>query len=80
MLAKINNKVSLSSFYVKTVKRRYIYLLIEDSEDVLCFERKNAGLIKLSQVLFGQKSDSSAYLNAIYVLNCEQHFSYFDPN
>jgi hypothetical protein len=31
----------------------------------LLFERNNAGLMKLSQVLFEQTSDSSAFLNAI---------------
>jgi hypothetical protein len=44
--------------------------------------KKNAGLKKLSQVMSKQTSDSSFFLNAIcllkYVLNCEQHFSYFD--
>jgi hypothetical protein len=41
-------------------------------------------LKKLSQVLFEQTSDSSAFLNATYllkyVLNCEQYFSYFDSD
>jgi hypothetical protein len=48
------------------------------------FERNNAGLKKLSQVLSEETSDSSAFLNAVclleYVHNCEQHFSYFDPD
>jgi hypothetical protein len=36
---------------------------------------------ELSQVLSEQTSDSSAFLNAmcLYVFNCEQHFSFFDP-
>jgi hypothetical protein len=54
-----------------------MYSSIEDSEVVPVFERNNAGLKKLT-------SDSSAFLNAMcllkYVLNCEQHFSFFDPD
>jgi hypothetical protein len=49
---KINNKISLKSFYLKTIKRQYINSSIEDSEVVLVFERNKAGLKKLSQVLF----------------------------
>jgi hypothetical protein len=45
------------------------------------FERNNAGLKKLSQVLSEQTSDSPAFLHVMcvlkYVLNCEQHFSFF---
>jgi hypothetical protein len=48
---------------------------------VLVFERINAGLKKLSQVLSEQTSDSSVFLNAMYLLkyvrNCEQHFLFF---
>jgi hypothetical protein len=66
---------------LKTIKRQYIYSSIEDSEVVLVFERNKAGLQKLSQVLSEQKSDSSAFLNSTcllkYVLNSEQHFSFF---
>jgi hypothetical protein len=51
---------------------------------VLVCERNDAGLKELSQVLSEQTSDSSAFLNATcllkYVLNCEQQFSYFDPD
>jgi hypothetical protein len=78
---KINTKISLYSLYLKTIKRQYIYSSIEDSEGGLVSERNNAGLKKLSQVLSEQTSDSSAFLNPMcllkYVLNCEQHFSYF---
>jgi hypothetical protein len=48
---------------------------------LLVFERNNAGLKKLFQVLSEQTSDSFAFLNAMcllkYVLYCEQHFSFF---
>jgi hypothetical protein len=66
------------------MKRQHIYLSIEDSEVVLVCERNNAGLKKLSHVLSEETSDSSAFLNVIcllkYVLNCEQHCSYLDPD
>jgi hypothetical protein len=56
-----------------------MYSFTEDSEVVLVFECNNAGLKKLSQVLFEQTSVSSAFLNATrlfkYMLNCEQCFS-----
>jgi hypothetical protein len=75
---KINNKISLSSLYLKTIERQYIYSSIEDSEIVLGFERDNAGLKKLSQVLSEQTNDSSAIVNDVcllkHALNCEQHF------
>jgi hypothetical protein len=78
---KINNKISLQSLHLKTIKRQYIYSSIKDSEVVLVYERNNAGLKKLSQVLSEQTSDSSAILNAMrflnYVLNCQQHFPAF---
>jgi hypothetical protein len=45
---KINNKISLYSLYLKTVKRQYIYSSTEGSEVVPVFERNNAGLKKLS--------------------------------
>jgi hypothetical protein len=67
-----------------TIKRQYIYSSIEDSEVVLVFESNNAGLKKVSQVLSEQTSDSSAFLNVMcllqYVLNCEQRFTFFDPD
>jgi hypothetical protein len=82
VLKKINNKISLYSLYLGTVKRQYIYSSIKDSEVVLVFERNNPGLKKPPQVLSEQTSDSSAFLNAMrlskYVLDCEQHFSCFD--
>jgi hypothetical protein len=60
--------------------RQYIYSPIEDSEVVPVFERNNAGLKKLSQVLSEQTSDSSAFLNATclvrYDHNCKEHFSF----
>jgi hypothetical protein len=79
MLMKINKKrLPLYSLYLRTIKRQYIYSSIEDSEVALVFERNDAGLKKLSQVLSEQTSDSSAFLNAIcllkYILSCEQHF------
>jgi hypothetical protein len=64
----------------RTIKRQCIYSSTEDSEVVLVFERNNAGLKKLS-ILSEQTSDSSAFLNAMrllnYVLNFKQHFSFF---
>jgi hypothetical protein len=45
---KINNKISLLSLYLKTIKRQYIYSSIEGSEVVLCFERDNLGMKKTS--------------------------------
>jgi hypothetical protein len=45
---KIYKKISLYSFYLKTVKRQYIYSSIEDSEVVFVLEHNNAGLKKLS--------------------------------
>jgi hypothetical protein len=61
------------------VKRQYLYSLIEGLEVVLDFECNNAGLKKLS--FSEQMSDSSAFLNAKclskYVLNREEHFSFF---
>jgi hypothetical protein len=58
-----------------------MYSSIQDPEVVLVFERNNAGLKKLSQVLSEQTYDSSAFLNAMCllkcVLNCEQHLSCF---
>jgi hypothetical protein len=80
---QINNKMSLYSLYLKTMKRQHIYSSIEDSEVVLVFERNNAGL-KTYSVFSEQTSDSSAFVNAAcfykVVLNREQHFSYFDPD
>jgi hypothetical protein len=79
---KINKKYHWS-LYLKTIKREYLYSLIENSEVVPVFERNIAGLKKL-KFLSEQTSDSSAFLNAIClskcVLNCEQHFSYFNPD
>jgi hypothetical protein len=68
--------------YLKTIERQYIYSPTDDSEVVLVFERNNAGLKNLSSVFFSeQKSDSSVFLNVTrflkYILNCEQHFSFF---
>jgi hypothetical protein len=48
VLMKIKNKISLYSLYLKTLKIKYIYSSIEDSEDVLVLERNNAGLKKPS--------------------------------
>jgi hypothetical protein len=36
VLMKINNKISLWSLYLKTIKGQHIYSSIEDSEVVLC--------------------------------------------
>jgi hypothetical protein len=68
----INRKISLHSLYLKTTKRQYIYSSTEVPEAVPVSERNDAGLQKLSQVLSEQTSDSSASLNARYVLHCEQ--------
>jgi hypothetical protein len=62
------------------MKRQHIYSPIEDSEVVLVCERNNVGLKKLSQVLSEQTSDSSAFLNAMCLLNWEQHFSFSDSD
>jgi hypothetical protein len=80
MLMKINNKPSLESLYLRTIKRQYIYSSIENSEAALGFERNDAGLKRLSQVLSGQRSDSSAFINAMSFEACTQlpEFSYFD--
>jgi hypothetical protein len=48
VLMEINNKISLYSLYLKTIKRQYNYSSIEDSEVVLVFEHNTAGLKKLS--------------------------------
>jgi hypothetical protein len=45
---KINKNISLYSLYLITIKRRYNYSSIEDSEVVLVLERNDAGLMKLS--------------------------------
>jgi hypothetical protein len=47
---------------------QYMYSSTEGSEIVLGFERNNAGLKKLPQVLSEQTSDSSAFLNAMCLL------------
>jgi hypothetical protein len=47
MLMKINNKISLYSLYLKSIKMQYIYSSIEDLEVVLVSERNNAGLKNL---------------------------------
>jgi hypothetical protein len=44
---KINNKISLQSLFLNTIKRQSIYSSIGDSEVVLVFERNNAGVKKL---------------------------------
>jgi hypothetical protein len=44
IMTKTNNKISLWSLYLKTIKRQYIYSLTEDSEVVFVFEHNNAGL------------------------------------
>jgi hypothetical protein len=51
VLMKMNEKMSLWSLYLKTIKGQYIYSSIEDSEVVLVFERNNAGLKKLPSVV-----------------------------
>jgi hypothetical protein len=46
--------------------KKTIYLFIDRRlRSYTCFERNNAGLKKLSQVLSEQTSDSSAFLNAM---------------
>jgi hypothetical protein len=47
VLMKINKKLPLYSFYLKTIKRQYTYSSIEGSEVVLVFKRNNAGLKKM---------------------------------
>jgi hypothetical protein len=80
VLTRINKKISLQRISLKTIEIHYIHSSIGDSEVVLGFERNNAGLKKLSKLLSEQRSDSSAFLNAMcllkYVLNCEQNFSF----
>jgi hypothetical protein len=79
---KINKKkVTLYNSLLRTTKRQHIYSSIEDSEVVLVFEHNNAGLKKLFQILSEHTSDSSAFLNATFLLkyepDSEQHFSSF---
>jgi hypothetical protein len=45
---KMNERISLYSLYLKSIKRQYIYSSIEDSEIALVFVRNNAGLKKPS--------------------------------
>jgi hypothetical protein len=52
---KINNKISLYSLYLQTMKRQYIYSWTEDSEVVLVSERNDAGLKKLSSFVWTDK-------------------------
>jgi hypothetical protein len=77
VLMKINYKISLYSLYLKTIKRQYIYSSIEDSEVVPVFDH----LKKLSSFCLNRQATQSAFLSAMcvlkYVLNCEQHFSFF---
>jgi hypothetical protein len=61
----MKNKIK-KSLYLEIMKREYIiYSSMKDSEVVLVFERNNAGLKKLSEVMSEQTSDSSAFLNAM---------------
>jgi hypothetical protein len=49
MLMKVNNKISLQSHYLKTIKKQYILFIDRRlKEVVLVFERNNAGLKNLS--------------------------------
>jgi hypothetical protein len=49
--------------------KKTIYLFIDRRlRSCTCFERKNAGLKKLSQVLSEETSDSSAFLNSTRLL------------
>jgi hypothetical protein len=62
--------------------QRLIAWAMARPEVVLAFESNNAGLKKLSQILYMQSNDSSAYLNATtcflkYVLKCERHLFIF---
>jgi hypothetical protein len=78
---KINNKISLYSLYLKTIKKTVHLFIDRRLEVVLVFERNNSGLKKVSQVLSEQTSDSSAFLNAIYAtMNSVFHFLYFEPD
>jgi hypothetical protein len=45
---KINKKYVTVEPLFRTIKRQYIYSMIEDSEVVLVFEHNNAGLKKVS--------------------------------
>jgi hypothetical protein len=78
---KINNKISMYSLYLKTIKIQNFYSSIDDSVFVLVFESNNADFKKLSQVLSEQTRDSFAFIKVVrllkLVLNCEQHFSLF---
>jgi hypothetical protein len=44
VLTKMNNKTSLQSHYLKSIKRQYIYSSIGDSEDVPVSGHNDAGL------------------------------------
>jgi hypothetical protein len=50
-----------------------MYPSIEDSEVVFGFERNNAGLKNLTQVLSEQTSESSAFLNAVCLLKVRMY-------
>jgi hypothetical protein len=82
VLIKINNKISLYSPYLKTIKRQCIYSSTEDSEVILVSEHNNAGLKKLSSFVWTDKSLiwlSKCHVS-LEVLNREQHLSYFAPD
>jgi hypothetical protein len=48
VLMKMENKILVQSLYSKTMEREYIYSSIGDSEVILVFGRKNAGLKRLA--------------------------------
>jgi hypothetical protein len=60
---KINKEITVESLFKNYRKTLFLYSPIEDSE--VAFERNDAGLKRLSQVLSEQTSDSSAFLNAM---------------
>jgi hypothetical protein len=69
---------------IKNCKKTVHLFMDRRPEAVLVFERNDAGLKELSS-LSEQTGDSSVLLSAScvfvkYVLSCEQHFSYFDPD
>jgi hypothetical protein len=76
MLVKINEKYFTVEPLFKNYKNTFLFV-DRRLGNCTCFEH-----YETCQVLSEQTSDSPAFLNGTnllkYVLNCEQHFSYFD--
>jgi hypothetical protein len=78
------NNLNLKRYFGALISSCTLQSPTADSEAALVLVRKDAGLRKRVE-LSAQTSDSSAYLNAAMcllkcVLNCQQRFSYFEPD